>query len=204
MTEHDEMTAFLRAQHPRIVGLLRLRVADDHVVEELAQDVMVRICQRWSTVSGHPRPEAWVAVTASNLARSRWRRVLAGRRAQAAHDARALGDARGEVDHAETMAVRRAVLGLPGRQREVIALRFYAGLGVRETARAMRCAEGTVKALTYQAKATLRRAGLDTTDADPSPPAPVSENGPGSPPEPTRRRPPARSPRPVQSQEVPR
>ena len=46
---------------------------------------------------------------------------------------------------------------LPGRQREAISLRFLADLDVSRTARVMRCAEGTVRALTSQGVARLRR-----------------------------------------------
>lgn len=170
MTDHEAMTAFCRAQHPRIVGLLRLR-ADDQTAEELAQDTLVRICRHWETVRDHPRPEAWVATTALNLASSWWRRRLAGRRALARHQAREIGDARGSVDQADAIAVRGAVAGLPARQRQVIALRYYTGLSVRETAAAMRCAEGTVKALTFHAMANLRAAGLEPgADTDDRPP----------------------------------
>jgi DNA-directed RNA polymerase specialized sigma24 family protein len=45
-----------------------------------------------------------------------------------------------------------------------IVLRFYVDLSVRQTANAMDCAEGTVKALTSQAVAALRSAGLEVED----------------------------------------
>lgn len=54
--------------------------------------------------------------------------------------------------------VRRLVAGLPGRQREVVVLRVFEDLSVRETARAMGCREGTVKALLHKATARLRLA----------------------------------------------
>jgi RNA polymerase sigma factor (sigma-70 family) len=45
---------------------------------------------------------------------------------------------------------------LPERQREAIVLRFFEDLSVEETAVAMKCAEGTVKATVHQALRTLR------------------------------------------------
>lgn len=69
-----------------------------------------------------------------------------------------------EPDTTTAIAVRQAVADLPPRQRQAILCRFYGQLSVAETAASMRCAEGTVKALTHQAIANLRGAGLHVAD----------------------------------------
>jgi RNA polymerase sigma factor (sigma-70 family) len=46
---------------------------------------------------------------------------------------------------------------LPQRQREVVVLRFFEELSVEETAAAMDCAQGTVKATLHQALRALRK-----------------------------------------------
>jgi RNA polymerase sigma-70 factor (ECF subfamily) len=46
---------------------------------------------------------------------------------------------------------------LPPRQREAVACRFLRGLSIADTAAAMECAEGTVKATVFAALANLRR-----------------------------------------------
>lgn len=50
-----------------------------------------------------------------------------------------------------------ALRQLPARQREVIVLRFYADLSVTDTARALQCSEGAVKAYTNRALTKLRQ-----------------------------------------------
>ena len=66
--------------------------------------------------------------------------------------------------------VARALTDLTDDQREVIELRFFAGLSVLETAVAMGRQEGTVRGLQFRAIASLRRSlGLDA--AAPSKPA---------------------------------
>jgi RNA polymerase sigma-70 factor (ECF subfamily) len=52
--------------------------------------------------------------------------------------------------------VRKLVASLPARQREVVLLRIFEELSVAETAKAMGCREGTVKALLHKAKKQLR------------------------------------------------
>lgn len=55
-------------------------------------------------------------------------------------------------------AVRRALDGLPGRDREVIALRFHAGLGNAEVARVLGISETAAGTLLYRAMEKLRKA----------------------------------------------
>ena len=69
--------------------------------------------------------------------------------------------------------VARALRELTDEQREVIELRFFAGLSAREAAEAMGKQEGTVRGLQFRAIASLRRSlGLDL-DAEPMPNEPA-------------------------------
>jgi RNA polymerase sigma-70 factor (ECF subfamily) len=69
-------------------------------------------------------------------------------------------------------AVGAALEGLTAEQRDVIALRFFAGLSAREAAVAMGKQEGTIRGLQFRAIAALRRQlGLGTPgDDDPGRP----------------------------------
>jgi|SRR5687767_4006921 len=159
----DEVAEFCRREHPALVGALGLYVGDRDVAEDLAQETLLRVCREWPTVRRCDSPRAWAMCVAFNLARSRFRRAAVARRALSRLAGRAAVD--DEADGAEVLAVRRAVLGLPERQRRVLVLRYYADLLVRDVAALLSCPEGTVKTLTRQALAGLRRAGLEV-DAD--------------------------------------
>ncbi len=66
-------------------------------------------------------------------------------------------------------AVARALTELTEDQREVIELRFFAGLSAREAAHAMGRQEGTIRGLQFRAIASLRRSlgiALDDDEAD--------------------------------------
>ena len=61
------------------------------------------------------------------------------------------------ADFAEQREKLHALLAdLPDRQREAVVLRFFEELSVEQTALAMECAEGTVKATVHQALKSLR------------------------------------------------
>jgi RNA polymerase sigma-70 factor, ECF subfamily len=67
----------------------------------------------------------------------------------------------GERERLDAMA--DAVADLPDRQREAVTCRYLLQMSVRETADAMGCAEGTVKAAVHAALGNLRNLMEDET-----------------------------------------
>ncbi|GAB4486681.1 MAG: sigma-70 family RNA polymerase sigma factor [Thermodesulfovibrionales bacterium] len=61
------------------------------------------------------------------------------------------------IEHEERARLRTALERVPGRQRMAVILRVYEGLDVRETASAMGCSEGAVKAHYHQAVQKLKK-----------------------------------------------
>lgn len=154
----DRPEDFCDAVRGRLVGALTLATGRRDVAEELAQETLVRVWQRWDRVSSLDSPEAWAVRVGLNLASS-WHR-----RRQAEWWANRKSDrswaSREASDRADVIAVREAVSELPERQRSVIVARFFLGYDVAGTAALLECAEGTVKATTHQAIARLRSTGL--------------------------------------------
>jgi RNA polymerase sigma-70 factor (sigma-E family) len=158
----QSVSAFCRALHPRLVGSLALHCGDRDVAQELAQETLARVWERWASVRAMDAPEAWAYRVAFNLAASRFRRAAAERRARSR-----FGPVVEHVpDAADALAVRAAVGSLPPRQRAAIVLRYFADLSVEQTAEVLGCAPGTIKSLTSQAIATLRdRFEVEVTNA---------------------------------------
>ena len=100
-------------------------------------------------------PTGWLHRVARNLAHSHFRRQRARTRAETRAGARVRVE-----EEANVVAIRVAVAALPGRERDAIVLRFYVGCSVSDTARALRCPEGTVKTLTHRAIVRLRECGF--------------------------------------------
>lgn len=150
---------FCARMRDRLVGAMVLSTGDHALGEELAQEALVRLWERWPKVSVLDSPEDWLFRVAFNLVNSWHRRRAAEWRAnrRSAAGERAWSD---DVDREAVALVRAAVGALPPRQRSVIVARFYLGHDVASTARLLGCAEGTVKATTHQALANLRAAGV--------------------------------------------
>lgn len=153
MEAPDDLVAFCRREHPRLVGALDLYVGDVHVAEELAQEALVRASQHWSRVSRLDSPGGWTHRVATNLANSWFRRRAAERRARGRIDPVV---AHRDPDGADRESVRRAVSALPDRQRLVLVLRYYLDLPAAEVAQRLDTTPAAVRASTKRAVARLR------------------------------------------------
>ncbi|MFP5309534.1 MAG: RNA polymerase sigma factor [Actinomycetes bacterium] len=157
------VTAVCEREHRRLVGILTLHTGDPWVAEELANEVLVALCERWAGSPPIEDPRAWVTRVALNHANSWIRRRVAERRARARLERLTVGDAAADgapgVDGAEDgAAVRAAVAALPRRQREAVVLRYWDGMSADEAGAVMGVDAGTVRALTHQAVTALRGA----------------------------------------------
>lgn len=146
---------FCDREYARLVGALTLYTGDADLALDLAQEAFARACQHWHRLEHMDAPGAWLHRVAMNLANAafRHRRLDRITRVRLA----SLASTPDPLEPAEVHTVRAAVLGLPQRQRAALVLRYYADLSVDETARHLRCRPGTVRALTHQAVARLRK-----------------------------------------------
>ena len=138
--------------YPQLVGLARTILGGADGAEEIVQEAFVRTLARWGGVQDHEDPLPYVRSAVVNLCRSRFRRKVVPLRpagSEPSAEATAAGNARRD-------AVLAALAGLPARQREVVALRYFGELSTAETARELSIAEGTVKAHLHRGLAALR------------------------------------------------
>lgn len=158
VVSQDDAAEFCDRIRLRLVGALVLSCGDAGVAEQLAQETLMRVWQRWPSVSQMASPEGWTFRTAFNLASSWRRRQQAEWRANRRASGRMAPGV--EQDAGEVLAVRNAVSSLPPRQRAVIIARFFLGYDVAKAAELLRCSPGTVKSATHQAVGNLRSLGL--------------------------------------------
>ena len=123
-----------------------MTLAEDQTAEAFAR---AWVC--WRKVSHHPAPRAWVVRAALNAGASWWHR-RSKETALTSDDIPVAGGEGIGLDTALLTALRR----LPGRQREVIALRVFLDLDIDTTARHLGIAPGTVRAHLSRAMTALR------------------------------------------------
>lgn len=148
-----EWERFCLAAHRQLVAALTHHVGDPELGQELAHEALVRAWMDWERVRTLESPAGWAFRVGVNLGNSWFRRRRAERRALQRHGA---VDSQMWPDVAASVAVRRALQRLPGRQREAVIHRYFLGSTVEQTAAVMGISCGAVRGLVYRATATLR------------------------------------------------
>ncbi|MEO1236036.1 MAG: sigma-70 family RNA polymerase sigma factor [Planctomycetota bacterium] len=136
----------------------------DDAARDATQEIALRFLDRLADFRGESRLRTWSLGIALNVCRE-WRRE-SGRspdplRLRLADDPPA-PDATAERSERFGRLSDR-IDALPDRQREAVTLRYLHELSVAETAEAMGCAAGTVKATLSQALRRLRREMTEVT-----------------------------------------
>lgn len=154
LSVEEEFTAFVAANHGRLLHIADLITGDAARAEDLLQTVLARTYLRWSKVR-QDNPLGYVRTGLANARTDWWRRLSWRERPTAV-----LPEIHAVPDHAGLVvgrdAVQRALAGLTGRERAVVVLRFYEDLSEVEIARVLRIAPGTVKSACSRALAKLR------------------------------------------------
>lgn len=143
---------FFREEYPRLARGLYLVTRNAGEAEDLAQEAMARIYERWDRVAGMESPVGYAFRTAMNLHRHRLRRL--------AVRARQVFAAPPDPDPADRVSARTdvadAVATLPAGQREALLLVDWLGLDSEEAGRVLGIEPVSVRTRLHRARAVLR------------------------------------------------
>jgi RNA polymerase sigma-70 factor (ECF subfamily) len=148
----DELAAFERffdGCSRALVGQAYVLTGDRQEAQDLAQEALARVWDRWPVVSQFDDPTAWARRVLFNLAMSRLRR----RRLERRRPPEAVLAA--PAPSADAVDLARALRRLPVAQRKALVLREVLGLDIEEVAQEMRASEGTVRKWLHRARRTL-------------------------------------------------
>lgn len=156
----DAVSELFVVHHRRLVGLAALLVDDRGGAEEVVQEAFLNLHRQWRLLRDPSAAAAYLNRCVVNGSRRRLRQsrrlaLLVPRMALAPV---ALVSAEQQVvDREELGRIRRAIGELPGRQREVLVLRFYLDQSEAEIADALGISRGSVKSHASRGLATLAR-----------------------------------------------
>jgi RNA polymerase sigma-70 factor (sigma-E family) len=131
--------AFVERAWQRHLRLALLLTGDRLRAEELLQDSLVRVYERWRKLSRRDDLHAYLRRVLANNATSTWR----GRRRESL--VAEVPDRPAPAGAEPDAELRKALRSLPPRQRAVIVLRLYEDLSERQTAEILGISVGTVK-----------------------------------------------------------
>ena len=151
--EEERFADFVRAHSATLFRTAYLMTGDYQRAEDVLQESLVRICQRWSRIDQMASPLAYSRKVVVNRAASWWRKKSSRETPMVLHHDPAWGGHLDEV--VEHQRVWQAVLALPPRQRAVMVLRYYEDLSEAQIAETLGVATGTVKSHSHAAHRRL-------------------------------------------------
>lgn len=152
MRDRADFERYVEQRSARLLRTAYLLCRDWATAEDLLQTALAKAWFAWRRVGDNPDPYVYRILT--NTHASWWRR-----RWRAEVPTEDLPDVAGEdrTDEIEAReAVRHALAGLPGRQRAVIVLRYFADLPDPQIAEVLGCSVTTVRSQASRALAKLR------------------------------------------------
>lgn len=165
----QEFTALFRAHHAAVVAYA-LRRVDAHSAQEVAAQTFATAWRRRAHIPQPPQPPAavlaWLLAVARRVLANEVRRATRSRhlveRLRRAEPAEPTATA---PDHAGALAasagLRAALEGLRARDREVVQLVAWEGLGPEQLAVVLGCSPGAAKVRLHRARTRLRAALQD-------------------------------------------
>jgi RNA polymerase sigma factor (sigma-70 family) len=142
---------FFQAEYPGLVRALFLLTADRVEAEELAQEAMARVYERWGRVRTMDSPGGYVYRTAVNLNWQRLRHL--GVRARRLLSVGVHEDSPEPDTHTE---IAQAIASLPIGQRQAFLLVEWLGMTTEEAGQVLRIAPASVRTRIHRARAALR------------------------------------------------
>jgi RNA polymerase sigma-70 factor (ECF subfamily) len=151
MDSAEDFEVFFRDVYPRLVRSLWLLTADVPEAEDLAQETMARMLERWPKVRSMTARGGYAYRTALNLNRKRLRHLAVRMRRLplAVPSPVASSDL-----HAEVAAALR---GLPRILRETVLLVDWLGMGSEEASQVLGIRPSSVRSRVHRAHEVLRR-----------------------------------------------
>jgi RNA polymerase sigma-70 factor (sigma-E family) len=161
----EEFERWVHARGGALARSAYLLAGDTQLAEDLLQETLARVAQKWRRVAREGSPDAYARRVMHNLAIDAWRRrrsrpaeVLGGTPPELA--------GRGDVIDVERRVVLRDALArLTPRQRSVLSLRFYEDQTEVEVAAVLGISVSTVKTTAREALARLRAVAPDLLSA---------------------------------------
>jgi RNA polymerase sigma factor (sigma-70 family) len=143
---------FFQAEYRGLVRALYLLTANQGEAEELAQETMARVYERWDKVRSMKSPGGYVYRVAVNLNRRRLRHLAVRARRLLSMNAHPDSEPSPET----RTEIADAIASLTAGQRQAFMLVEWLGLSADEAGRVMRIAPASVRARTHRARAALR------------------------------------------------
>ena len=147
-----QFEGFFEAEYTHLCGALYLLTGDRWEAEEVAQEAMTRVLERWDRIRSMDSPSGYVYRTAVNLNRHRVRRIaMRARRVFADEPSQDHSSAVGDQQD-----VRRALAKISPKEREALVLVDWLQMSSDEAGEVLGIKASSVRVRVHRGRANLR------------------------------------------------
>ncbi len=159
-------TELLERYRVPVIRFICRMVQNQHVAEELAQDVFLRVYKARKGYEPSAKFTTWLFRIATHIALNAIRDGRSERAVESMDDDESsvlqIPDRRSTIEQdmledARLSEIRRAVHALPAKQRAAVLMHKYQEMDYSQIAQVLDCSESAVKSLLFRAYETLRR-----------------------------------------------
>lgn len=150
----DTFEEFFHANYERLLRAMYLATGNRHEAEDLAQDAMARVLERWDRIRDTEDPIGYLYRVALNRRRSILRRLVTA--ARKAPRLAATDPVESTTAIEDRDAIRRALDGLPDTQREALVLCDWLQMSDAEAGEVLGVSPGAVRTRLHRARAAMR------------------------------------------------
>jgi RNA polymerase sigma factor (sigma-70 family) len=152
---NQAFAGFFEAEYRRLARAMYLLTRDRQEADDLAQEALVRVYERWDSVGAMKSPTGYLYRTALNLHRSRLRQIAVRTRRALALEPFSSGDPLSSVEDRDELG--RLLAALPRAQREALVLFEWLELDAEEAARLMGISPAAARMRLSRARTFLRK-----------------------------------------------
>ena len=152
MVVDEDFAQWAGARQHAFVRAAYLVCGDPHLAEDLVQDALAKVAERWERLRGE-NPDGYARKILYRDSVSSWRRTRHEDRGADLPERSGHPFADAVLDR---VALEELLGGLTPGQRAVVVLRFFEDRSVRECAEVLGVSQGTIKSQTHEALRRLR------------------------------------------------
>ncbi len=137
-----------------------LYVKDNHLAEDIFQDVFLKVNQKLSTFQGSSSIKTWIISitinTCKDYLKSAWKRRVVPITEFHENTIAGKNDYTAVEQQDENQLIRKVVMELPDKYKDIVLCVYFQDMTISEAATLLNIAEGTAKSRLFRAKEKMK------------------------------------------------
>lgn len=155
-----DLETLMREYGNDVLRIAFMYVKDNHLAEDIFQDVFLKVNQKLSTFQGSSSIKTWIISitinTCKDYLKSAWKRRVVPITEFHENTIAGKNDYTAVEQQDENQLIRKVVMELPEKYKDIILCVYFQEMTISEAAALLKIAEGTAKSRLFRAKEKMK------------------------------------------------